>query len=202
MGTKNKKLKDFIKGVAFGVVVIALAMASAGCGKKNKGSSVNRNPYWWGGGYQSGGLGYNGGSINGVSGGIDYNGQYMVILATSTQSDQMGYGQSYVQGEIQIYSPMGCLYNGNVGLNPGIYQLSPLNNTPASFSNGLLSGATLLASGPGGQAVITIPYASFFQTNVCGLQGMAGILNIEEGNRVACGLSTGFTDQIDVGMCR
>ena len=201
MRTKNKKLQDFIKGAAFGIFVVAAMLASSGCGKKS-GNSNKANPYWWGNGYQYGGPGYNGGVINGTYAGMDYNGQYMVILATSINSDPMGSGQAYVKGQLRIYSPMGCLFNNFAGLNPGIYNLTPYNGAPAAFNNGLLSGATLLASGPGGQAVVTIPYVSFFQTNVCGLTGAAGILNIEEVNHMNCGLSTGFTDQIDVGMCR
>jgi hypothetical protein len=197
MRNKNEMLKNFIKGMSFGLFVVAVMFSTVGCDKKKSDSNANRNG-WWGGQYGYGGGGYNGyGNVSNISAGIETSGRYMIILETATDpgtSGGFGYGQAYVQGEMQVNTPIGCGYTG-AGLDPDIYQLVPYNGGAAQLNVDLLTNVVLIARGRYSEAIVTIPYARFFQTNVCGFEGMMGSLTIESINGYSCRLSTGFTDQ-------
>ena len=113
-----------------------------------------------------------------------------------------GGGQGHVEGELRLFVPMACL-NYGAGLNAGVYQLMPFNGAPAVYSSNGLQNVSLIARGNGGEALITIPYAYFFRTNVCGYEGMQGSLMIQQVNGVQCGRQLFFSDQVaSNGMCQ
>lgn len=205
MENRNEKTKNFIKGLVFGAVVVALLAATVGCGKKKSGSSSDSyNRY--GGRYGQGTPGYGGaGVINGVSAGFDNGGQYLLILATSSNintGNNFGSGAVFVEGELEVFNGMGCPMTGmQTGLAPGIYQLLPYNGSQAMLDIDFLTNAVVEARGPSGSAILTIPYARIFQTNVCGMDGMMGSMVVEDVNGYRCGLSTGFSDMAAGGMC-
>jgi hypothetical protein len=200
----NEKIKNLVKGMMFGLVVVLLASANIGCSKKK--SNGNPNAGWWGGGYGYGGPGYGGyGAISNVGAGIDQAGRYMVILAASTQADPMygmGSGPAFVEGEMRVAAPLVCGgMNQGLALPPDIYRLIPANSTPGYLDVDMLTGVTLIAQGAYAQAMIRIDYARYFQTNVCGFEGMMGQLDIVDVNGFRCGLLTGFTDMAAGQMC-
>lgn len=206
MKTKNEKVQNFIRGLFFGLVIAVLAVLIVGCGKDK---AKNNNGYYngYGGGYGYGygngygGTGYNGGQISQVSAGVDSNGQFLLILATSSDPSTGGTGPGYVEGELRLFAPMPCL-SMSMGLNPGLYQLIPPSNSPNTYSAGMLQNVQMIARGPGGEALVTVPYASIFQTNVCGYTGMMGSIVVQSVNGVACGKQLFFTDQVyNPGMC-
>lgn len=206
MKTRNEKTKNLVKGIVFGLFVVALLALVTGCDKKK--SNNNTAAGWWGNGYGYGHPGYGGyGSVSNISAGVDMSGRFMLILETATDPYQTGYGTSeaYVRGEMRVYTPIACLQTQwgapAMGLDAGVYRLEPYNG-PAILNVDLLTNVALVASGPYSQALVTIPYARFFQTNVCGFEGMMGLLNVEQINGQPCGLSMGFTDQMtNPGMC-
>jgi hypothetical protein len=200
MKNRSEKTINFIKSLAFGAVVVALMAVTVGC-KKEKGSgSAGYRP-----GYGYGNPGYNSnGAINNVSAGMDEAGRYLLILATSGNSAQSGYysGPTYVEGELRVFNGFGCPLTGmQTGLMPGLYQLRPYGESQAFLDVDLLQNAKVEAFGPGGSAIITIPYARTFSTNVCGMNGMMGLMTVEAVNGYPCGVSSGFTDMAPGGSC-
>ncbi len=203
MENRNEKTKNFLKGIVFGAVVVALLAVTVGCSKK-KGNQTP-NPYGGGYGYGYGNPNYNGyGTSNGVSAGLDNGGQFMLILATNGPQAPGGYGAGpvHVEGELHIFNGMGCPMTGmQTGLMPGRYQLIPYNGSQAMLDVDLLTNAVVEARGPSGSVILTIPYARTFQTNVCGMDGMMGMMAIEAVNGYPCGISAGFSDNAAGGMC-
>ncbi len=121
------------------------------------------------------------------------NGQFMILLGSSS---------NYVEGELRVYAPITCL-NMGIGLMPGIYQLQPHNAGGGQVSTNGMQNVTLIARGPGGEALITIPYAYSFNSNVCGFQGMQGSLMIQQAMGGQCGRQLFFSDQAtNAQMCR
>lgn len=207
MRNRDEKLNNLVKGVTFGLIVWALIILVTGCSKKDSKSGASQPRYGYGTGvYGAGRPGYNGnGVISSVSAGIDNNGQYMLILALSTDPVQPYGTPAYVEGELHVAQPIGCpqmIGYPPVGLNPDIYQLTPYNGQPVSMIGvDFISNAVLVAQGRSGlQALVTVPYAKIFNTNVCGFDGMMGQLKIEQINGMNCGLLTSFTDQ-QANMC-
>lgn len=200
---KNQSLqKSFSLITAMTLVVVTLF--GLGCADRNRNSgnpSLAVGNRWWNGGYNYGQPGFGGfGVVNGVAAGIETGGRAMLILQFATQSNSSSvYGPAMVDGELQVYQPLVCL-NGN-GMRTGIYQLYPANGAAASLAVDFASNIALIAQGPGGQALITIPYARIFTTQVCGFSGMMGSMNIEQVNGMLCGLATGFTDQTSYNYC-
>lgn len=202
MKTQNEKNKNLVKGKIFGLLIAVFATLVVGCGKDK---AKNNNDYnGFGSRFGYGGVGYNGyGQVSNVMAGVDNSGQFMVILATSS-NQSMGYGggPGFVEGELRLFAPIACL-SMSMGLNPGLYQLIPPTNSPNAYDVSMLQNVQLLARGPGGEALITVPYAVAFQTNVCGFNGMQGSIMIQSVNGVPCGRQLFFTDQMyDPGMCR
>lgn len=204
MKTKTEILQNFLKGMLFGFVSLTIAATLIGCGKSrdNNDNNYPRGAGWWGGGYGYGGPGYNGyGQITDVSAGVDNEGRFMVILAGSVDQSYSGVG--YVEGELRLYMPMPCITSPGIGLNAGVYQLIPYSQSPSGYYMGGFQNVQLIARGPGGEALVTIPYAYNFHTNVCGFDGMQGSLYVQSVNGMQCGRQLFFSDQlIDPGMCR
>jgi hypothetical protein len=199
----NEKIKNLLKGMMFGLVVVLLASANIGCSKKKSNGNPNLG---WRGGYGYGNPGYGGyGAISNVGAGVDQGGRYMVILAASTQTDPMygmGSGPAFVEGEMRVHAPLVCGgMNQGLVLPPDQYRLIPANNQPGYLDVDMLTGVTLIAQGAYAQAMIRIDYARYFQTNVCGFEGMMGQLDIVNVNGFNCGLLTGFTDMGAGQMC-
>jgi len=200
---RNVQLKGLVKGALFGLLIIALAFSAIGCSSK-KNSGQNPNTGWWGGGYAPGMPSYGGGTIGMVGAGMDQGGRYMVILAASTHGNNMGTGTgpATVEGQMQVYAPIVCGgMNQGLTLPAGVYQLFPQNGQQAFLDVDWLTGAHLVAQGQYAQAIIRVDYARYFNTRVCGYQGMMGQLDIVAVNGYTCGVLTGFTDQVGAQMC-
>ncbi|MCB0351752.1 MAG: hypothetical protein KDD38_11250, partial [Bdellovibrionales bacterium] len=118
MENRSEKTKNFIKGLAFGAVVVALMALTVGCRDSGSGTAGY-------GRYGYGNPGYNpGGAINNVSAGMNDSGQYLLILATTGNPAQPGYytGPTYVEGELRVFNGFGCPLTGmQTGLMPGVY---------------------------------------------------------------------------------
>lgn len=198
---ENHKHKKLMKRLALGALIIATAAMTIACGKKKGSNNNNLNRGRLIGGSFLGGPGYNGiGTVASLGAGGDYNGEFLIVLAASTDPNGRS-GQAVVDGELHVFAPLVCPYDSRIALGPGTYQLYPFEGRPAGFYNGLISKAVLIAEGPSGQAIVTVPEAASFSSRVCGVSGMAGFMYIEEINRVGCGLSLSFTDRIDQRIC-
>ena len=75
-----------------------------------------------------------------------------------------------MNGELRVFQGIACPYGG--GLPNGQYYLQPYNGQQGYLDYNMISNIVLVAQGQYGQAVISIPYAFTFQSNVCGFQGM------------------------------
>jgi hypothetical protein len=205
MKAQDTKLKNLLKGMLFGSVVVAMLVLTVGCGDKKKSSNNNSGRRgWWGGSYNPNSPGFTPGyDSQMVTAGGSPNGEYMVILAISSDPNAGSFGSSeaWVEGELNVQAPIGCPMNMNIGLDPDVYELMPYQNRPAFMSAGMLSNVFLVARGRYSEALVSVPYATSLSSNVCGFRGMVGALTVHEIDGYQCGMNLQFTDRINPGIC-
>jgi hypothetical protein len=195
------KFKNFLGGVAFGVLLVAVLFSTVGCSKNKSASAYNRGYGWWGNG------GFNGNpnfpydpnfSYGPVGVGYDFDGNEVYLefglpMGANYQDPYFYTGQVMLTGGIHMNGKQ-CV-NGSM-VPPGQYQVYA--RQPSQAQNGIVSGAQLIAQGPGAQLVLALGWAHIespgvLNPNFNDVMGLTATITVQSVNGIQCGSTMGVS---------
>lgn len=197
MEQKETKLKNLIHGITFGLFITTLIFFTFGCDKKKSGGGTAYGNYGYGQ------PGYGGSGKIARSGyAMETNGRYTIALGAAVTNLDNYNVYATVSGDLHVRYPIRCEGSiGNLGINPGLYKLVPVQTPNTYLQMYSLTGMQLKIQGTNLNVVVTLPLTEFTQYNTCGREGMYGYLNFETLNGYPCGTYTEFNDSVPANMC-
>jgi hypothetical protein len=197
MRTQKEQVRNFIKGMTFGLLVVMVMFTTAGCPSSDNNGNSNRNRDFFRNDYRYGGPGFGGfGGVGFVGMGTDTQQGTQIILEVAQENYNSGIGfgsgPAMVMGEMNVQMPIMCNMGG--ALEPGYYEIQPMGNNTAVAFGELLQYAQVVAFGRFGEAVLEINNGYFFRGRTGDYDGLQAQVTVVSVNGYPCGASFVVSD--------